>query len=281
MNVARTIPEIRRLVAEARLAGQSIGLVPTMGSLHEGHLSLIDAATAQCDVVVVSIFVNPLQFGPNEDLDGYPRTPEQDLAACKARGVAVVFMPAPEAMYDGQCVTEIAVTALGRTMCGHGRPGHFEGVCTVVAKLFNIVGADRAYFGAKDYQQATILRRMVADLNVPLEMVVCPTVREPDGLAQSSRNAYLSPEQRRQAPALYESLQLAERIIRAEHPPAQEVIDATRWHLAHHAPAGVPEYINIVDPSELSDVENTDRPVVVALAVTFGRARLIDNILVD
>ncbi len=281
MKVAETIRDVRRCVAEARAAGATIGLVPTMGALHAGHLSLIDAARDDCGFVVVSIFVNPLQFAPGEDLDAYPRTPAGDLAACEARNVHAVFAPPAEVMYLRPCLTKVAVEKLGGTLCGRSRPGHFPGVCTVVAKLFNIVQPDRAYFGAKDYQQAMILRRMAEDLNFPLEVVVRPTVREADGLAISSRNDYLTAEQRRQAAALYGSLQLAERVIRERRPPAEEVIAAVRRHVAEQAPDGLIDYVQIVDPSELSDVETTDGGVLVALAVKLGRARLIDNILVD
>ena len=281
MNPAETIRDIRRCVADARAAGGTIGLVPTMGALHAGHLSLIDAAKGDCGFVVVSIFVNPLQFAPSEDLDAYPRAPEADLAACLAAGVHAVFAPSAEVMYGRQCLAEVAVAALSGTLCGRSRPGHFPGVCTVVAKLFNIVQPDRAYFGAKDYQQAIILRRMAEDLNFPLEVVICPIVREADGLAMSSRNAYLTAEQRRQAPALYGSLRLAERMIRQRHPPAEEIIAAVRRHIAEQAPDGAMDYVQIVDPLRLADVERTDRGVLIALAVKLGRARLIDNILVD
>jgi pantoate--beta-alanine ligase len=281
MQVAQTIEDVRRPVAEARAAGKLIGLVPTMGALHEGHFSLIEAAVAECGFVVVSIFVNPLQFGPGEDLAAYPRSPGADLAACEARGVGAVFLPRVEAMYRRACRTEVRVAGLGANLCGRSRPGHFAGVCTVVAKLFHIVPADKAYFGAKDFQQAAIIRRMVEDLNFPLEVVVCPTVREGDGLAMSSRNGYLTAPQRRQAPALWQALQLAERMIRAERPRAEAVIAAVGDYIARHAPDGVVDYVQIVDPEELSDVETTDGAVLVALAVKLGRARLIDNILVD
>ncbi|MGB2819685.1 MAG: pantoate--beta-alanine ligase, partial [Phycisphaerae bacterium] len=192
-----------------------------------------------------------------------------------------VFAPRAEVMYGRECLAEVAVAALSGTLCGRSRPGHFPGVCTVVAKLFNIVQPDRAYFGAKDYQQAIILRRMAEDLNFPLEVVICPIVREADGLAMSSRNAYLTAEQRRQAPALYGSLRLAERMIRQRHPPAEEIIAAVRRHIAEQAPDGAMDYVQIVDPLRLADVERTDRGVLIALAVKLGRARLIDNILVD
>ena len=281
MNEFETITAVRRGVGEARAAGKSIGLVPTMGALHAGHLSLLDAARDECDYVVVSLFVNPTQFGPTEDLASYPRAPEADRAACEAHGADAVFAPSAEVMYPRPCLTEVTVASLARGLCARGRPGHFPGVCTVVAKLFHIVRPDRAYFGAKDRQQAVILRRMGEDLNFPLAVVVCPTVREPDGLAMSSRNRYLTAEQRAQAPALYGALQRAEGLIRREHPPAEAVVEAVRKHLANHAPDGVVDYVEIVDPQELSDVQRTDRPVVIALAVTLGRARLIDNILVD
>ena len=281
MNVAETVEEVREHVSAARRARKAVALVPTMGALHAGHLSLIDAARDGCEFVVVSIFVNPLQFGPNEDLDAYPRTPADDLAACRDRGVGLVFMPPVEAMYASECVTSVSVAKLSETLCGRSRPGHFAGVCTVVAKLFHIVQPDRAYFGAKDYQQAAVLRRMVADLSFPLEVVVCPTVREADGLAMSSRNAYLAADQRRQAAALYGSLRAGERLIRREHPAAEAVIAAVGRYLSEHAPDGAVDYVQIVDPCELSDVEKTDRPVLIALAVQFGRARLIDNLLVD
>jgi len=281
MNVAENIADIRRLVGEARSTGKSVGLVPTMGALHAGHYSLIDAATAACQFVVVSIFVNPTQFAPGEDLAAYPRTPEADLAGCRAHGVDAVFMPAAETMFPPDTLTKVTVERLTETLCGPGRPGHFDGVCTVVAKLFNIVQPDRAFFGAKDFQQAVIIRWMVRDLNFPIEIVVGPTLREADGLAMSSRNAYLTVEQRKQAAALYEALQLAARKIRRSRPPARLVIDEMRRHLAAHAPDGKIDYVEIVDPERLENVESTEPPVLVALAVRFGEARLIDNTLVD
>jgi len=281
MQIARSIHAVRDAVAAARSAGKTIGLVPTMGALHDGHFSLIDAARAGCDYVVVSIFVNPLQFGPAEDLDAYPRREAEDLAGCEAWGVDAVFLPSAEELYPGECLTEVRVERLSRTLCGASRPGHFPGVCTVVAKLFNIVQPDRAYFGAKDFQQAAILRRMVTDLDFPVEIVVCPIVREPDGVAMSSRNAYLTPEQRRQARALHAALKEAEASVLSHRPSAREVVAAIRGFLASHAPDGAVDYVQIVDPSALSDVEQTDAAILIALAVTFGRARLIDNLLVD
>ncbi|MFB3893645.1 MAG: pantoate--beta-alanine ligase [Phycisphaerae bacterium] len=218
MRTLRTIRQVRSVTGAARKAGKTVGLVPTMGALHAGHASLIDAARKATGFVVVSIFVNPTQFGPNEDFSRYPRTPEKDLALCRKHGADAVFIPSVEEMYPAGAgtrgpMTTVSIKELGDHLCGASRPGHFTGVCTVVSKLFNIVQPDRAFFGAKDYQQATIIRRMAADLDFPVEIVVCPTVREPDGLAMSSRNAYLSPEHRGQAPALHAALRLARDMI--------------------------------------------------------------------
>lgn len=254
-------------------------MAPTMGGLHAGHLSLIDAARNECGFVVVSIFVNPTQFAPGEDLASYPQTAEADLAACEAHGVDAVFMPPEDVMYSGAAATSVSVEALSRTLCGASRPAHFAGVCTVVAKLFNIIQPDRAYFGEKDFQQVTIIERMVSDLNFPVRVVRCPIVREPDGLAMSTRNGYLSADERAQAPALHASLEMARAVIDRSHPPAATVIEAIGERLAADAPAGEIDYVRIVDPATLTDVENTGAPVLIALAVGFGGARLIDNTL--
>jgi pantoate--beta-alanine ligase len=280
MITVQTIEEVRRHVAKARGQGKAIGFVPTMGALHAGHASLIDAAAAACDFVVVSIFVNPTQFGPSEDLAAYPRTPEQDERLCQVHGAAMVFAPTPEIMYGQGGLTAVSVKALAGTLCGASRPGHFEGVCTVVAKLFNIVLPDKAFFGAKDFQQAAIIQRMVHDLNFPVEVVVCPTVREPDGLAMSSRNRYLSAEERKQAPALHQALEAGREMLLRGRPPG-EVLAAIRDQLAAGAAGGAIDYVRIVDPASLCDVESTNCKVLIALAVKFRRARLIDNILVD
>ena len=279
MIVVEQIDALRRQIAWARAKGKTVGLVPTMGALHEGHLSLIDAARDGCDVVVVSIFVNPTQFAPSEDLARYPRQPEADAAACEARGVDVIFMPCACEMYPcgGAAVTAVTVGELSRGLCGRSRPAHFAGVCTVVAKLLNIVQPDRAYFGAKDFQQVAIIRRMVADLNVPAEIVTCPIVREADGLAMSSRNANLSPDQRRQAVALSQSLVLAERLIRDGAPRAETVLAAMRDHLAAAAPDGEVDYIEIVDPVTMEPATNVEGEALAALAVFLGKTRLIDN----
>ncbi len=281
MNVTRNIDDIRRLVADARAAGQSIALVPTMGAIHEGHCSLIRAAKDACDFVVVSIFVNPTQFGPDEDFQKYPRMEDSDLASCERCGVDTVFAPSVEVMYGEESLTEVSVGRLGKTLCGASRPGHFAGVCTVVAKLFNIVLPDAAFFGAKDFQQAVIIRRMTDDLKFPVRIVICPTARQGDGLAISSRNSYLTPAQRKQATGLYGALQMADEKIRSQHPCASDVIEAIRAHLNAHVPQGQIDYIQIVNPKDLRDVGSTDRAVLVALAVQIGGTRLIDNTLVD
>lgn len=282
METAKTIAEIRDLVSSARRDGKRIGFVPTMGALHAGHLSLVDRARQSCQFVVVSIFVNPIQFGLTEDLSKYPRTEQSDLAACRDRGADVVFLPTVETMYPpvGR-VTNVSVDKLSRNLCGASRPGHFDGVCTVVAKLFNIVLPDEAFFGAKDFQQAAIIGRMVDDLNFPIKVVVCPTVRHADGLAMSSRNVYLSAEQRAQAPALRRSLLNARDMILSSRRPAGDVVVAIKSTLAADAPAGVVDYIKIVDAATLEDVAVADKGVLIALAVKFSSARLIDNILVE
>jgi pantoate--beta-alanine ligase len=280
MIVCKTIAEIRQAVAAARTSGKSIGLVPTMGALHDGHLSLVESCREQCGFAVVSIFVNPTQFGPGEDYARYPRAEAADLVACRDAGVDAVFLPSVQEMYPAGPLTTVTVGRLGEVLCGRSRAGHFAGVATVVAKLFLIVATDKAFFGAKDFQQTAVVRRMVADLNFPVEVVVCPTVREADGLAMSSRNAYLSADRRRQAVALSEALALARDLIARKHPPASAVVAAMREHLTRRAPDGQTDYIAIVDPQELSDVAATDRPVLVALAVKFGDTRLIDNLLV-
>ena len=290
MEKATTIEQVRKAIHAARDqlrqvkaegGSDQIGFVPTMGALHAGHFSLIDTARKQCGFVVVSIFVNPTQFGPNEDYNRYPRPIEQDLAGCESHGVDLVFVPTVEQMYPAGFSTTVRVSGVTEMMEGQFRPGHFDGVCTVVAKLFSIVGADVAYFGAKDYQQAVVIKRMVADLNLPVRIVVCPTIRERDGLAISSRNAYLDKHERAQASSLYESLQLAEELIHNGQRNAKEIIRAVRCHLAEHAPLGKIDYVAVVDPENLQAVDEIEDDVVIALGVRFPSARLIDNIRVD
>jgi len=280
MEVAETIESIRALVKAARADGRKIGLVPTMGALHVGHTSLIEAAVKDCDFVVVSIFVNPTQFGPGEDFEKYPRPLEADLEICEKAGVDVVFNPTPQEMYKAENLTWVNVEKLTEGLCGASRPGHFHGVATVCAKLFNIVQPDVAYFGQKDAQQAMVIKRMVADLNMPLEIVVCPTVREPDGIAVSSRNKYLSAQQRKDAAGIYKSLQKCKEIIEAGETDAKQII--TQMHkILVQIPGGEIEYVEIVDAETLRKVDTINGKVLAAVAARLGPARLIDNILVD
>jgi pantoate--beta-alanine ligase len=280
VTTARSKSELRAALAPARAEGRSIGFVPTMGYLHEGHLSLLRAARAECDVVVMSVFVNPAQFGPGEDLDRYPRDEERDIALAADAGVDFVYAPPVEDVYPRGFSTQVEVDGLTEVLCGDpGRrgPEHFRGVTTVVAKLFNIVGPDVAYFGQKDAQQAAVIRRMVRDLDFPLRVETLPTVREPDGLAMSSRNAYLAPEDRDRAAALSRALVAAERVAGEESLEAG--LEEARRELAA---AGIePEYLEARDAEELQPVaELNGRPVLIALAARVGGARLIDNVLI-
>ena len=280
MEWVSTVQQVRKAVGEARARGRSVGLVPTMGALHEGHLSLVRAARAETDYVVVSIFVNPTQFGPGEDLGRYPRRLDEDGRLCREQGVDLIFHPRTEDMYGPDHRTFVEVAALGDKLCGAARPGHFRGVTTVVIKLLNIVAPDRAYFGQKDAQQARILTKMVEDLDLPVAVVVLPIVREADGLAMSSRNAYLEPDQRRQAVVLHEALQSARREIEAGERSAQRVQTLIEQRIAA-APDARVDYVAVVDPESLDPVESLHGRVLVALAVHVGPARLIDNMLVD
>lgn len=274
------VTDLQSHLAAVRRAGRSIGFVPTMGALHEGHRSLIRAARGGCDHVVVSIFVNPTQFGPNEDFSRYPRPLEADLAACESEGVDTVFMPPVSEMYPAGAVTTVRVAKLTEGLCGAYRPGHFEGVTTVVAKLFNVVWPDVAYFGQKDYQQATVIRQMVRDLLIPIRIEVCPTVREAEGLALSSRNAYLKPQERRQAPVLFATLTWArERVLAGERNGAELV--RQMWERIEAAGPCNIEYIEIVDADDLSPRPVITGRCVIALAVRIGQTRLIDNVVVD
>ncbi len=280
MEIARDITTTRQAVAAARTAGLRVGFVPTMGALHRAHLSLVEAARRDCGFVAVSIFVNPTQFGPNEDYEAYPRDEAGDLAKCRQAGVDLVFLPTVEVMYPPGSATTIHVAGLTDTLCGPHRPGHFDGVATVVAKLFNIVQPDVAYFGQKDAQQLAVIRQMVRDLDFPIEIVGCPTVREPDGLALSSRNAYLSPAQRQQATCLYRALCRARELIEAGEQNPDVVVRAMRLIVEQAGPADI-DYISIVDPGTLAPVDRITGPVLIALAVRIGQTRLIDNLLVD
>ena len=280
MDVATTIESVRSLVRIARERGDKIGLVPTMGALHVGHVSLIEAAVKNGDFVVVSIFVNPTQFCPGEDFEAYPRPLEADLEICRKAGVDVVFAPAPEQIYPSENLTWVTVEKLTEPLCGRNRPGHFRGVTTVCAKLFNIVGPDIAYFGQKDGQQAIVIRRMAADLNMPLKIVVCPTIRESSGLAVSSRNQYLSDRQKQDAANIYASLKECRRMIDAGVTDVPQIIIRMR-EILQQVPSIEIEYISIVNAETLQDVQTINGKVLIAAAVKIGPARLIDNILVD
>ena len=280
MRTLRTIADVRAHVAAARAAGRTVALVPTMGAFHAGHEALMRAARAACDEVVVSLFVNPAQFEESADLAAYPRTEASDAAIAEELGVDVLFTPPVAAIYPDGFVTTVRVAGLGAVLEGSERgPGHFDGVCTVVCKLFNIVAPDVAYFGQKDAQQVVVIRRMVRDLDIPVRLEIIPTVREPDGLALSSRNARLGPAERERATALRRGLDAAEAVISAREPdPAR----AEAAGVAAMRAAGVePEYFAVVDPDSLERVERVDDRVLVVVAARVGPARLIDNVLID
>jgi pantoate--beta-alanine ligase len=276
--VVTTIAEVRAAVADARNRGRTVGFVPTMGALHEGHAALVRAARAAGGFVVVSVFVNPTQFGPTEDFARYPRTLDADRALCHEAGADLVFAPSAAEMYPERSVAFAEVAELDTVLCGASRPGHFRGVCTVVLKLFNIVLPDRAFFGAKDYQQARIITQMVRDLNAPVAVRVEPTVREPDGLALSSRNRYLSPDERGAAPAIYRAL-LAVR-ERAAGERDVPTLEATLRAKLAAIPGARVDYARIVDAETLQPIERVERPVVAAVAVFLGTTRLIDNVVI-
>jgi pantoate--beta-alanine ligase len=283
MRTVRAKAELRDALESARREGERIGLVPTMGYLHEGHLSLLRAARRRCDVVVMSLFVNPAQFGPGEDLDSYPRDEARDAGLAERAGVDLIYAPPVEEVYPEGFATTVEVGA-GLTEVLDGEPdqrgpGHFRGVTTVVAKLFNSVAPHVAFFGQKDAQQAIVIRRMVRDLDFPVEVEVLPTVREPDGLAMSSRNAYLSPEERGRAAALNRALRAAEAVAESGETRPQVALDAARAELER---AGIdPEYLEAREADGLTPAESLNgRPVLVAIAARVGRARLIDNLVI-
>jgi pantoate--beta-alanine ligase len=279
----KTIDNIPRMVTFSRMVkkeGKTIGLVPTMGYLHEGHLSLARSARRLNDVVVMSIFVNPIQFGPNEDLSSYPRDLQRDEDLAATAGVDVIFYPSVKEMYPDGFATYVNVEGLTEKLCGARRPGHFRGVTTVVAKLFGIVKPDMAYFGQKDAQQAIAIKKMVEDLNMDVGIKVLPVVREKDGLAMSSRNKYLSEDERKDASVLYRSLQAAESSIKAGEKNSGKVIQAMEA-VIKAKPAARIDYIAIVDPKDLRDVDTISGKALVALAVFVGKTRLIDNIIVE
>jgi len=278
MMVVERISEVREHVRAAREQGERIGFVPTMGALHEGHISLLRAAGADGGYLVVSVFVNPTQFDEKTDLETYPRPLEDDLRTCEREGVDLVFAPTSEEMYPDGAKTTVRVPGMSETMCGAFRPGHFDGVCTVVAKLLAIVQPDVAYFGEKDAQQLAVVRRMAADLNLPVEIRGCPLIRDPDGLAISSRNVYLGESERRRALALGRALLEAKDAVAGGERDAGRLADAVRQRLAE-AEGVETEYVAVVDPDTLDDLTVIDDGVLVAAAIRVGRTRLIDNVL--
>jgi pantoate--beta-alanine ligase len=278
--VTELVPQMRGIVRNAQQRGSRVGLVPTMGALHAGHVSLIQAARLQCDFVVVSIFVNPTQFGPQEDFAKYPRNLDADLKLCAEAGADVVFHPSVETIYPQGFATHVDVTGLSGLLEGKFRPGHFRGVTTVVLKLFNIVQPDIAYFGQKDYQQQTIIRRMCAELNLPIEIRVCPTVREPDGLALSSRNAYLAAEERRSALSLSKCLRLAqERLAGGERDLAR--VRSEMFEVLTKTSRVRAEYATVIHPETLEEVPEVLPKLVAVVAARVGTTRLIDNLIIE
>jgi pantoate--beta-alanine ligase len=279
-TVISTRREIRASATAAKAAGKRVGLVPTMGALHAGHLSLVERAANECEFVIVTIFVNPTQFGPAEDFSKYPRTLEADLEALTPWGVDIVFCPSDDEMYRPGHSTSVAPPSVSGPLEGECRPGHFGGVATVCLKLFHLASPDVAYFGQKDYQQAAVIRQMVDDLDVPLKIEVCPTVREPDGLAMSSRNAYLSPEERQQALAVPRCLFLARDLIANGECDGATIGESMKKSLVD-AGVGKIDYATIIEPVRLSEVDQVEGPVVAIVAAMVGATRLIDNLPID
>ena len=278
MKIVHTIAEVREIVSAWRKEGLTVGLVPTMGYLHEGHQSLIKKSAEQNDRTVVSVFVNPIQFGPNEDLAAYPRDINRDMAKVEEAGGDLIFNPEPAEMYPGHFTSFIDTTETTELLCGAVRPVHFRGVCTVVGKLFNIVCPDRAYFGQKDAQQLATVRRFVRDLNFQLEIVACPIIREKDGLAKSSRNTYLSPEERKAALILSQSLKLGKKAIEDGEKSAQKVINIITANLQTEPLARI-DYVEVVDFENIQRVDTIQGETLVAIAVYIGKTRLIDNFI--
>lgn len=280
MKIVETIAEVREQVKQWRKEGLTVGLVPTMGYLHEGHKSLIDRAVAENDRVVVSVFVNPMQFGPSEDLESYPRDMDRDAALCEKAGASLIFHPDPSEMYHKDFSSFVDMTTLTGGLCGKTRPIHFRGVCTVVSKLFNIVAPDKAYFGQKDAQQLAVIRHMVSDLNFGIEIVGCPIIREEDGLAKSSRNTYLSAQEREAALILSKSLAKGKEALKAGEVDAAKIRQIILDEIATEPLAKV-DYVEVVDWNTLEPVETVKEPVLVAMAVYIGKTRLIDNFITE
>lgn len=279
MKIVGTVKEVREQVKEWKKQGLSVGFVPTMGYLHEGHKSLMDAARKGNDKVVVSIFVNPMQFGPTEDLATYPRDLDHDAALCESAGVDLIFHPEAEEMYEKDFCSFVDMTGLTEGLCGKTRPIHFRGVCTVVNKLFNIVTPDHAYFGQKDGQQLAVIKRMVRDLNMDIEIVGCPIVREEDGLAKSSRNTYLSPEERKAALILSKTVALGKELAKTEK-DANKVVEAMKKNIETEPLAKI-NYVEAVDALSMAPVEKLEGTCMLAMAVYIGKTRLIDNTLIN
>jgi pantoate--beta-alanine ligase len=280
MKIVKTVDEVRAQVKQWKREGLSVGLVPTMGYLHEGHQSLIARSVKDNDRTVVSVFVNPMQFGPTEDLESYPRDLEADAKLCENTGADLIFNPEPEEMYKDGFVSFINMTGLPDALCGLTRPVHFKGVCTVVGKLFNIVKPDRAYFGQKDAQQLAIISRMVKDLNFDIEIVGCPIIREADGLAKSSRNIYLTPEERQAAVVLSKAVKLGQDMIAGGEKDAQTVLKAMK-ELISAEPLATIDYVEMVNMDTMKSIDKVQGHVLCAMAVKFGKARLIDNFIIE
>lgn len=280
MNISGSINEVRQIVKKWRKEGLTVGLVPTMGYLHEGHKSLIDKAVKENDRVVVSVFVNPIQFGPTEDLASYPRDLERDAKLCEEAGANLIFHPEKEEMYFDDFSSFVEVQGVSKGLCGKSRPIHFRGVCTVVTKLFNIVKPDRAYFGQKDAQQLAVVKRMVRDLNMYIEIVGCPIIREEDGLAKSSRNTYLSAEERKAAVILSKSLKLGKEAIEKGERDSKKIIDIITNNINTEKLAKI-DYVEIVDPLSIENIDKIENSALVAMAVYIGKTRLIDNFIYE
>jgi len=275
MKIVKTIEEVRKSIGEWRSEGLSIGLVPTMGYLHEGHQSLMRQASEN-DRVVVSIFVNPMQFGPREDLSSYPRDFDSDSKLCEENGVDLIFIPEPQSMYESDFCSYVDMSVLTEELCGLSRPVHFRGVCTVVSKLFNIITPDRAYFGEKDAQQLAIIKHMVRDLNFNIEIIGCPIIREKDGLAKSSRNTYLNEEERKAALVLSEANQIGKKILTDGEKDAAVLVKLMKDYIEKEPLARI-DYLKVVDVLSIRQVEKIEGSVLVAMAVYIGKTRLIDN----
>ena len=277
--VVKTIKEVRAFVKAAKREGKTVGFVPTMGYLHEGHKSLITRAVGENDVVVVSDFVNPTQFGPNEDFESYPRDIKKDAALCEDAGADLIFNPEPDEMYNN-ILTSVSVAGITKGLCGASRPTHFDGVCQVVSKLFNIVTPDRAYFGEKDAQQLLVIKKMVQDLNFDIESVGCPIIRESDGLAKSSRNTYLNADERKAALCLSRALKKGKELIKNGEKDAKKVTDVIREEIGKEHLAKI-DYVELVSLDTLEPAKTTEGSILTAIAVYIGKTRLIDNFIID